>query len=196
MRDGGASPRMARRLQTASIPSPLPMVSIMKQPIKTAIDIRRLTAMAVFAALMIALQVAMSFLPNIELVSLLIILAVVHLGHRAFWPIGVFILVEGLIYGFGLWWVNYLYVWPLLALVTLALRRFSHPLLWAVVSGLFGLLFGSLCALPYFITGGWGAGIGYIVGGIPFDITHCIGNVALALLLFYPLDLVLKKVLK
>lgn len=160
------------------------------------LKLRELTALAVFAALMIALQVAMAQLPNIELVSLLIILCTRFLGKKSLLPIYVFVLVQGLLYGFHIWWICYLYVWPLLALIVLALRRWSHPILWAVVSGLFGLAFGSLCSIPTFIAGGWGAGIAYIIGGIPFDITHAIGNFALALLLYYPLERVLKKVLR
>ena len=156
---------------------------------------RELTALAVFAALMVALQVAMAGLPNIEPVTLLTILCALHLGKKAFLSIGAFVLVEGLIYGFHIWWINYLYVWPLLILIVLILRRWSHPILWAVVAGIYGLLFGTLCSIPYFIAGGWGAGLGYIVGGIPFDITHSIGNIVMTLLLFYPLDRVLRRVL-
>lgn len=167
----------------------------MKQSTPSAFKLRELTALAVFAALMIALQVALAGLPNVELVTLLIILATVHLGHKTLLSVAVFVLVEGLIYGFGIWWFNYLYVWPILVLIVLALRKWSHPILWAMVAGIYGLLFGTLCSLPYFITGGWGAGIGYIVSGIPFDIPHCIGNVALTALLWYPLNFVLKKVL-
>lgn len=170
-------------------------MSIMKQPIPSAIKLRELTALAVFAALMIATQVALAQLPNIEVVSLLIILATVFMGPKALLAVAVFVLAEGLIYGFHIWWINYLYVWPMLVLTVCALKKWSHPILWAVVAGLFGLLFGTLCSIPYFITGGWGAGIGYIIQGIPFDLVHCIGNVATVGLLYYPLEKVLTKVL-
>ena len=102
---------------------------------------------------------------------------------------------EGLLYGFGIWWFNYLYIWPLLVALVMPLRKWSHPVLWAIVAGLFGLLFGTLCSIPYFITGGPGAGFGYIVSGIPFDLVHCAGNFVSVLILFYPLDQVLKKYL-
>lgn len=167
----------------------------MKRSIPSAFKLRELTALAVFAALMIALQVALAGLPNIEMVTLLIILATVHLGRKTMLSVAVFVLVEGLIYGFGIWWFNYLYVWPILVLIVLALRKWSHPVLWAMVAGIYGLLFGTLCSIPYFITGGWGAGIGYIISGIPFDIPHCIGNVVLTALLWYPMNYVLNKVL-
>lgn len=167
----------------------------MKQPTPSAIKLKDLAALAVFAALMIGLQVALAQLPNIELVSLMIILCTVFLGKKSLLAVFTFVLVEGLLYGFHIWWICYLYVWPLLVLLVLALRRWSHPLLWAIVAGVFGLAFGSLCSLPTFLAGGWGAGIGYIIAGIPFDITHCLGNIASVLLLYYPLERVLKKVL-
>ena len=65
----------------------------MKQPTRSAFKLRELTALAVFAALMIALQVALAGLPNIEMVTLLIILATVHLGHKALLSVAVFVLV-------------------------------------------------------------------------------------------------------
>ena len=168
----------------------------MKRPTPSApINLRQLAALAVFAALMVTLQVAMAQLPNIEPVTLLVILATVFMGPRSLLAVFAFVFVEGLIYGFHIWWINYLYVWPLLVLIVWALRRWSHPLLWAVVAGFFGLLFGTLCSIPYFITGGWGAGIGYIIQGIPFDLTHCISNIAIVALLFYPLEKVLARVL-
>lgn len=168
----------------------------MKRPTPSAaINLRDLTALAVFAALMIALQVAMAQLPNIEPVSLLIIMATVFFGPKALLAVFTFVLAEGLIYGFHIWWINYLYVWPLLVLIVWALRRWSHPLLWAVVAGFFGLFFGTLCSIPYFITGGLGAGIAYIIQGIPFDLVHCISNIAIVALLFFPLEKVLANVL-
>ncbi len=151
--------------------------------------------MAVFAALMVAFQVAMAPLTNIEVVTLLIILATVRLGWKSMLSVAVFVVLEGLIYGFHIWWINYCYVWPLLVVMVMALRRWSHPLLWTVVGGLYGLFFGTLCSLPYFLTGGWGAGFGYIISGIPYDLAHMIGNVVLIFLLYRPLEKVLLRVL-
>ncbi len=168
----------------------------MKRLIPSADSLRELCALGVFAALLVALQVGLSFLPNIELVTLLIILMTCYFGKKSLLAVGVFVLVEGLIYGFHIWWINYLYVWPLLVVVVLLLKKGSHPLLWAIVAGLFGLLFGTLCSIPYFITGGLGAGFGYIISGIPFDLIHCISNFFLVLLLYRPLANILKKILK
>ncbi len=142
--------------------------------------------MGMLGALLVIVQVALSFLPNIELVSLLIIVYALVIGKAVFAPIAVFILTEGLIYGFGLWWLNYIYIWPLLALLALLLRKERSRVFWAVISGGFGLFFGALCALPYLFIGGLSTAIAYWIGGIPFDILHGVGNAAVAFFLFTP----------
>ena len=161
-----------------------------------AFKARELCILALFAAMMIALQVVMASLPNIELVTLFIILATVHMGWKAMLSVAVFVIVEGLIYGVSMWWISYLYVWPILVLLVLPLRKSSGMLLWAIVAGLYGLFFGTLCSVPYFITGGWAGGIAYIVAGIPFDLAHCLGNVVSVLVLFHPLSRILQRCLK
>ena len=66
----------------------------MKRPTPSApIKLRELAALAVFAALMIALQVAMAQLPNIEPVTLLIILATVFMGPKSLLAVFTFVLL-------------------------------------------------------------------------------------------------------
>ena len=74
--------------------------------------------LGVMVATMTSFKYAMSLLPNIEPVSLLIILYTLFLGPKVIYAIIVFVLVEGLIYGFGSWWFSYLYIWPILAILT------------------------------------------------------------------------------
>lgn len=66
--------------------------------------------MGFLTAVVFAAQVVMGFLPNIELVTLLFILYTLVLGKKVFLIIYVFVFLEGFFYGFGLWWINYLYV--------------------------------------------------------------------------------------
>ncbi len=141
------------------------------------------------AALLYALQIAMAPLPNIEPVSFLIIIYTLFFPTLAPYILAVFIVLEGFTFGFGIWWVNYLYIWPLLALATHLCRKQDSALFWGILSGAFGLLFGALCAIPYFFVGGWVMGCAYWVSGIPFDITHCIGNFVLMTLLYRPIAL-------
>ena len=113
-----------------------------------------LVTMGLLAAILLVGQLGMSFLPNIEPVSALIILYTLVYKKRVFPIIYVFVLLEGIIFGFNIWWVSYLYIWSILALVTFAFQKTDSAVFWAVVSGAFGLSFGALCAIPYLISGG------------------------------------------
>lgn len=143
--------------------------------------------MGLFAAVLFAGQVALASVPNVEIVSLLVILYTLALGRRVLFVIYTFVLLEGIFYGFGIWWVSYLYVWPLLALVTLAFRRVDSLLFFSILSGFFGLFFGALCAIPYLFAGGAAAAFAYWISGLPFDLIHCGGNFAVCLVLYKPL---------
>ena len=79
-------------------------------------------------------------------------------------------------------------------MVVLLLRHNTSALFWSIISGFFGLSFGALCTLPYLFTGGPAAAFSYWVSGLGFDLTHCIGNVVLCLVLFKPLYALLQKV--
>ncbi len=149
---------------------------------------RRLVLCALLAAVMTVLQLALAPLPNIEPVSLLVLVYTLVFGRDVFYIVFTFILLEGLVFGFHLWWMSYLYIWPLWAAVVLLLRRGGEkpPLVWAAASGAFGLSFGALCALPYLAGGPWAA-FSYWTAGIPFDLLHCAGNFILSLTLESPL---------
>lgn len=146
-----------------------------------------------FGALIFCSQVAMASLPNIEPVSLFVILLAVVFGRKSLISVYIFVLLEGIFYGFGLWFVNYLYVWLILWLTAYFLRGIKQAYFWAVISALFGLAFGTLCSVPYFFIGGGSAAVAYIISGFVFDIPHCIGNAILAFLLFTPLCKALEK---
>lgn len=154
---------------------------------------RSLAWMGVLTALLFAGQVVMSFLPNLEIVSLLIILYTIFFGKKVFWMIYGFVFLEGFLYGFGMWWFQYLYLWSILAVVALFFRSNTSALFWSILSGFFGLSFGALCTLPYLIAGGPAAAFSYWVSGLGFDLIHCIGNVVLCLVLFKPLYALLQK---
>ena len=149
--------------------------------------IRDLALYAVLGALTFGAKFAMSGLPNIEPVSLMVMLFAVVFGAQAVYPIGVYIAMEFLVYGPGLWNLCYLYIWFVLAAAAYLLRKMESALGWAVLSGGFGLAFGLLCAPVDMVVGGAAYALGKVITGIPFDIAHCVGNFIIALTLFCPL---------
>ena len=148
---------------------------------------------AVLGALTFAAKYVMSFLPNIEPVSLMVMLFAVVFGKKWAYPVYLYVLMEILFYGISLWNINYLYVWAVLAMCAYFLRDMESPWGWALLSGSFGLLFGALCGIVDVFVGGGAYDVYKWVGGIPFDIAHCAGNFVLALLLFRPLRGLMEK---
>lgn len=144
-------------------------------------------------ALMFALQVVMAGLPNIEPVSLLVMLFAAVFGWKSLYAVYVFVIMEVLFHGIGLWNLNYLYIWTVLALGAIFLRRMEHPLGWAILSGAFGLCFGALCGIVDIFIGGFSYAVTKWVSGIPFDLLHCGGNFVIALILWKPLRTLLEK---
>ena len=128
----------------------------------------------------------MNALPNIHPVTLLLLLAVLRHGWRALYVAFGFSLIEVSLYGASS--LAYLYLWPLLVLAAIPFRSSRSRLFWGAFAGIFGMSFGALCAIPYFVIGGWQAALSYWVSGIPFDLLHCVGNAALMFFLFTPLS--------
>lgn len=154
---------------------------------KKTLTIKEIALFGMLGGLTFGAKFVMSGLPNIEPVSLLLMLFAVTFGVKALFPMGIYIALEILIYGIQLWNINYLYVWPLLLLVALSMRKVTSPLLWAIVAAVFGLFFGLLCAPVYLFTGGLAFAVNWWLSGIPFDLLHCVGNFVIVLLLFAPL---------
>lgn len=162
-------------------------------PLDKRLTLKETALFGVLAALTFGAKVVMSVLPNIEPVSLFVMLFAVVFGMKALYPIYLYVLLEILFYGIQLWNINYLYVWTILALAAYLLRCMTQPVGWALLSGVFGLFFGALCAPVYLFSGGLGFAVSWWISGIPFDIAHCIGNFVMALVLFCPMRKLLEK---
>lgn len=141
-------------------------------------------------------QVIMASLPNIELVSFLIILTTRKFGIKSLWSVYIFVFLEVITYGFEIWVICYLYVWAILVVIILFVRKLDSVMLYTLISSIYGFLFGTLCSVPYFITGGIGGGVAWIIGGIVsgFDIYHGVGNFVLMFLLYKPISKVFEKI--
>jgi len=104
--------------------------------------------------------------------------------------------MEVLFHGIGLWNINYLYVWTVLAVAAIILRKMGPPLGWAILSAVFGLSFGALCGIADIFIGGFPYAVSKWISGIPFDLLHCGGNFAITLTLWKPLRKLMEKLYK
>lgn len=154
---------------------------------KTKLTIYQIALFAMLAALTFAAKWIMSFLPNIEPVTLMVLIFGAVFGWKAVFPVYTYVAAEILFYGLGEWNLFYLYIWLIPLGLGIFLRKSEQPLVWAVTAGFFGLLFGALCAPVRLVIGGAEYALSWWISGISYDLLHCGGNFIMALLLFVPL---------
>jgi len=162
---------------------------------KRKISVKDMAQIGMMIAVIETSKFALIGLPNVELTSFWLIMFTLFFGWKIVVVVPAFILIEGVVYGMNIWWIMYLYAWPLLVGVTCIFRKVDSAIFWAIVSGVFGLCFGALCAIPYFVIGYSSGGISagarsafaWWLTGIPWDSVHCIGNFLLMLVLYKPI---------
>lgn len=167
-----------------------------------ALNIQDIALIGVMTAVIEVSKLAMSFLPNVELVTFWIIMFTLFFGPKVLYSILVFILIEISLYGVHVWVIMYLYMWPILALIAYLFRKKNSMWFYSVLSGFFGLCFGAICSVPYIVIGtvdgnilsGLRMAFNWWIAGIPFDILHGIANFALMLVLYTPVRMLLTKI--
>lgn len=168
---------------------------------KEKITVREMTLFSMFAALMLVSKLLMENLPNIHAVGMLTMVFTVVYRKKALIPLYIYIFLNGLVEGFSLWWIPYLYIWLVLWAMTMLIpknipEKWATPVYAAVCAlhGIsFGLLYAPCQAIMYHLNGK--ALLAWIISGLYFDLLHAGGNFCLGLLI-YPLSRVLKKLEK
>ena len=174
---------------------------------RTVLTARYITQVAVMAGLLTALKFALSFLPNVEVITLLIAVFSAVWGLKYSLPATlVFCTVEMAIYGIGTWVPLYFIYWPLLAVIFHFALRGKRP---AVAMGialaialpmtiLFGVLSASVETL--FVIGAVSADmlgtyfVTYYLKGLWYYLVHVVSVVASIAILFIPLVKICQKI--
>ncbi len=159
----------------------------------------RLVLIALLSALLLSVQVGLAVIPNVELVSLLILIFAISLPLiDSLTIVTIFTTLQAITWGLGDWVIGYYWIWTLWVLVVYLFRHINkdHADRWAILGGLWGLLFGALFALNHGILYGFNFSIAYWMRGILFDIIHMISNYILILLLFNPLYAIFKRMIR
>lgn len=152
---------------------------------------------ALLASILTISKEILAFLPNIELVSFLLIVYTLNFPTKMVYMIAIiFCFIQIVLYGIGLWTPMYFILWPLLVLLTkLFKNHLKTESQLAIFSALFGFSFGFMTSIPYFMIDlnmGWAG----FLRGIPFDLIHCIGNYLVMLVLYQPTIKVMKQLTK
>lgn len=156
-----------------------------------------LLALVMLGVLLNVADMALSLLPNIELVTPLLIVYTYKFGIKALIPAYIYAFIEIFLYGISMWNIMYLYVWALIVLIALPLVKIKNRIVTAgvlpVFAGVYGLCFGALCSIPYFFAIGPEYAVSWIISGFSFDVIHAVSNFLTTLCLYIPLTKVLDK---
>ncbi len=165
---------------------------------KSKLSLFEITLFPILGCIMTVSKIMLEFLPNIHMIGMFIVIFTIVFRYKALIPIYIFAFLNGIISGFNIWWVPYLYIWTVLWLVCMLLPK-NMPtkisiVVYAVVCGLHGLLYGCLYAPFQAIMFGldFRGMISWIIAGLGFDLIHGIGNFCFGLLIV-PLSKVLQK---
>lgn len=161
-------------------------------------SVKDITLIAILGVLLFASQVLTSPLPNINLITFLLIIYTYQLGFiRAFLTAQIFTLLMGSIYGFGTYIIGYVWIYTILIIIAFLLKKVfkENEYLWAIFAGLFGLSFGFLFAINEYVFMGLNLLV-YWINGLIFDIIHMVGNFILTIILFKPILKVFKSLLE
>ena len=152
------------------------------------LNIKEAVLFALLGALMLVSKLALEFLPNVHMLAALTIAYTVVFRKKALYPIYVYVLLNGIVAGFSLWWIPYLYLWTVLWGVTMLLPKNMKPKVavpvYMVTAALHGFLFGTMYAPAQAIMFGlsFKATISWIIAGLPWDAIHGVSNFFMAIL--------------
>jgi len=153
---------------------------------------QKIALVGIMAATVECGKLALSFIPNVEVVTLLLSLFSYVFGFSGVVAALIFISVEPLIWGFGTWFVSYLIYWPAISLIFFFLgkvrlkNRFIITLIAALLTFVFGILTSliDIGLLSGFFDNFWKRFAIYYARGAVFYIVHVVSNTLIFLFLF------------
>ncbi len=168
---------------------------------KGRLTVFELVILSMFGAMMFGTTYVMQVLPNVHLLGLFIVTLTVVYRWRALYPIYIFVFLNGLQWGFSVAWVPYLYIWTILWGVVMLLPRrmpvYVAAVVYPLVSGLHGLLFGTLYAPFQALVYNYDREmtVAWIVAGLPWDVIHGVFNLCTGVLIL-PLVMLIRRLEK
>ena len=166
-----------------------------------SLEIREMVIFSMLGTVMFCSKIIMELLPNIHLLGMLTMTYTIVFRKKALIPIYLYVFLNGLYAGFNFWWMPYLYIWTILWALTMILPR-KMPrkvkcVVYPAICALHGIAFGALYAPAQALMFGLNAQqtLVWILSGLPFDLLHGLGNLAVGLLIL-PLSELLERLAK
>lgn len=156
---------------------------------RKSLTVRETALFGMFGALMFLTKYLMQAIPNIHLLAMFIAAFTIVYRWKALIPLYVYVLIDGIVGGFAMWWIPYLYIWltiwaavmlvsPILERKQVSAKKQTviYMLLCALHGLTFGMMYAPVQALAYGLS--FKAMLTWIVAGLWFDAIHGAGNFA------------------
>ena len=162
------------------------------------LNLKESVIFGMLGAVMYASKLIMEVLPNIHLIGVFIVAITVVYRKKALYPIYIFIFLTGLLNGFNMWWIPYLYIWTVLWGATMLLPKKlppkAAPIIYAIICSLHGFLYGVIYAPAQALMFGldFKGMLTWIATGLPYDLIHGVSNFISGLILIVPIISILK----
>lgn len=143
---------------------------------------KEIAVFGMLGAVMYASKLIMEILPNIHLLGVFTVAFTVVYRKKALYPIYIFVFLTGIMSGFAMWWIPYLYIWTVLwgmvMLLPKQMPKKIQPIVYMAVCSAHGFLYGTLFAPVQAILFGFSFQrmIAWIIAGFPWDCIHGISN--------------------
>lgn len=144
--------------------------------------VRRIALDGMLCALAIVGRWALGALPNVQPVTVILILMAIYVGlWDSVASAVVIVTVTNMIMGIGVWSLYQMLVWAAIAVLSgLLFKKRHHPIVMLIWSALMGYVYGfavSLFSYRTFATnGGTGGFLVYWISGLGVDSLHALGN--------------------
>ncbi|WP_077618643.1 ECF transporter S component [Bacillus sinesaloumensis] len=152
------------------------------------LSVKNLTLLSMLIALSVVGRITFTFIPNVQPTTAIIIITSLFLG-----PIyGVLVAVlssvlSNMVMGMGLWTIGQIVAWGLIGLISGSIRKYRDriPVVILAIYAVFcGFLYGLIISIPLYLFSG--KFLAYYIAGLPFDMSHAIGN-GIFFLILYPI---------
>lgn len=139
-------------------------------------------------ALSVVGRITFTFLPNVQPTTVIIIITGLFLGPLYGVIIAVLSAVlSNLVLGMGLWTFGQIIAWAIIGVLSGLIRKYRDripAILLSIYAVFCGFLYGFIISLPLYLLSG--KFIAYYLAGLPFDLSHAIGN-GVFFLILYPI---------
>ncbi|SET14594.1 hypothetical protein [[Clostridium] polysaccharolyticum] len=142
------------------------------------VNVQKMIILAVLADIIFVCKYMLASMPNVELVTFLVILSTLLLGKHVVYTVILYVFLEICTYGLGFWTVGYAVLWPGLVVITCLFRTQleNSNSKRAILAGIFGFAFDLVYAVVISLLTGLRSGIAYFISGLGFSAVHMISN--------------------